>query len=158
MQIKIFSVPIPFSETANEELNAFLRSKKVLKIDEEVVSDSGGTYWVFCVHYIIDGIAPDYGEREKVDYKKVLDVATFQRFSRMREIRKQLAAEDDVPAFAIFKDFELAELAALPEITLQAMKKIKGIGTKRVDKYGEKLIQAFSDETNRPSDADNPQS
>ena len=157
MQIKIFSIPIPFSETANEELNAFLRSKKVLKIDEEVVSDSGGAYWVFCVHYI-DGAVPDYADREKVDYKKVLDKATFERFSRMREIRKQLAAEDDVPAFAIFKDFELAELAALPEITLQAMKKIKGIGTKRVDKYGEKLIQAFSDETNRPSDADNPQS
>lgn len=157
MQIKIFSVPIPFSDVVNEELNAFLRSKKVMKVDQEFVSNSKGAFWVFCVRYL-DGASFEYSDREKVDYKKLLDEAAFKRFARMRELRKQLSMDEDVPAFAIFKDQELADLAALTEVSIEAMKKIKGIGPKRVDKYGEKFIQAIKNETSGRPDADDPRS
>lgn len=41
---------------------------------------------------------------KKVDYKKVLDEATFEKFSKLREIRKKVAAEEGISAFIIFTD------------------------------------------------------
>lgn len=133
MQIKIFSIPIPGGEQINDEMNVFLRSKRVLQVDSEFVSNAGGSFWCFCVKYL-DEAAPF--NKEKVDYKQVLDDDSFQRFSRMRELRKQLAKDDGIPAYAVFTDEELSRMASVKELTPASLKSIKGIGEKRVEKYG----------------------
>jgi superfamily II DNA helicase RecQ len=141
MQIKIISVPLVGGEQANEELNLLLRSKKVLQVDSQLVSYPTGGYWCFCVKYLDTPPVPLPGEKAaKTDYKQVLDEATFKRFSRLREVRKQLAQQEAVPAYAVFTDEELAEVAKLPELTLASLKTIRGIGGKKVEKYGESLI------------------
>ena len=84
------------------------------------------------------------GERQKVDYRQVLDEATFQRFSRMRELRKQLALEEAVPPFAIFSDAELAALAKVEPLTIAAMLGVKGVGEKKVEKYGARFTETLA--------------
>jgi superfamily II DNA helicase RecQ len=59
-------------------------------------------------------------------------------------LRKQIAAKDAVPAYMVFTDEELAALAKLSVITKQEMLKIKGIGDKKVEKYGEQMISALT--------------
>jgi superfamily II DNA helicase RecQ len=141
MQIKIITVPIAGGEQANEELNLLLRSKKVLQVEHQLVSGATGVYWCFCVKYLDQPPPLLPGDKvAKTDYKQVLDEATFKRFSRLREIRKQLAQSEAVPAYAVFTDEELSELAKLPEITLAKMRTVKGIGEKKVEKYGEQFI------------------
>jgi len=135
MQIKIFNIPIPGSEQINEEMNVFLRSKKVLHTEHHLVSNQQGTFWCFCIKYLDGTTAPD-ALRKKVDYKEVLDEATFQRFSKLRETRKALATSEALPAYAIFTDEELAELAKLETINAATMKSVKGIGEKKVEKFG----------------------
>lgn len=81
--------------------------------------------------------------KEKVDYKSILDEATFKVFARLREIRKQIANEDALPAFAVFTDEELSEIAKLPEITAKMMQSIKGIGEKKTERYAERFINAL---------------
>ena len=49
--------------------------------------------------------------RPKIDYKNVLDEDSFARFSIIREIRLDIARTNDVPAYAVFSDREMAELA-----------------------------------------------
>lgn len=143
MQIKVFSVPIIGGESANEELNIFLRSKKILQVENQLIHHSGSSFWSFCVKYLDTAPTPISGEKVKTDYKQVLDEAVFKRFSRLREIRKQIAQNEAIPAFAVFTDEELAELAKLPEFTLAKMKTIKGIGEKKVEKYGQLFIKTL---------------
>jgi superfamily II DNA helicase RecQ len=144
MQIKIYSIPIPEGDVFNEEMNKFLRSHKILKVDQQVVSNTDGSYWCFSIQYQ-EGATPSK-EREKVDYMKTLDADTFQRFSTMRVLRKQIAIEDAVPAFAVFTDEELAEIARIsPPLTLEALKAIPGIGAKKLEKYGVKLLKMLQD-------------
>ena len=144
MQIKIYTIPLPGGEALTEDMNVFLRSKKVLEMTEHVVSSERGAHWCFCIKYLDDASNTD---RQKVDYRLVLDDASFQRFSRMREIRKQLAQEGSVPAFAIFSDEELAAMAKISPLTLGAMRSVKGVGEKKVEKYGARFIdQAVTDE------------
>lgn len=143
MQIRIFAIAIPGGEQINEEMNLFLRSKKVLSVEQQFVQNAQGAFWCFCVKYL-DEIAER--ERAKVDYRQVLDDESFKRFSRMREIRKQLALEEAIPAYAIFTDEELASLAKIEYLTPAAMKRVKGVGEKKVEKYGSHFIAKPTDE------------
>ncbi len=136
---------MPDAGTLNEEMNKFLRSHNILHVDHHVLNNDTGSYWCFCIRYL-EGAASGAREREKVDYMKVLDQATFQRFSKMRELRKQLALDDGVPPFVVFTDEELAGVAKIPPpLSLAAMKKIPGIGEKKVGKYGAKFIELLQD-------------
>lgn len=78
----------------------------------------------------------------------MLDGHSFARFAVLRTIRKRLAEEDAVPAFAVFTDAELAEIAKLDEITPKRMLAINGLGEKRVEKYGEPMCRLFVEQTN----------
>ncbi len=146
MQIKIFNIPIPDGEQFNDELNKFLRSKQVLKVDHQIVSNEQGNYWSFVVRYL-ETESYKEGSFKKKDYRTILNEADFKKFSRMREVRKQLAHEDGVPPFAVFTDEELGELAQLPfPITASEMRGIKGVGEKKMERYGIKLIEMLQNE------------
>ncbi len=148
MQIKIFTIPVGDSGAVLDEMNRFLRGNKILEVNEQLISNENGAYWCFCVRYI-ERTTYSIGEKKKkVDYKQVLDEATFEKFSRLREIRKKVAAEEGLPAFAIFTDEELAGLAKLDVINSKTMLSVKGIGDKKVERYGKCFINnSEKDET-----------
>jgi superfamily II DNA helicase RecQ len=129
-----------------EEMNAFLRSKKILKVESQMVSDEQGAFWCFCVRYLLGSLPASRAnsatrKKEKVDYKEVLDTAAFDRFSEMRVIRKQIAQDEAIPAYAVFTDAELAELAKMEGVlSLAKMKTVKGIGEKKIEKYGQQFL------------------
>ena len=139
MQVKIFTIPIPGGEALTEDMNVFLRAKKVLEVTDHVVSTERSAHWCFCIKYLDDVTASD---RPRVDYRTQLDEASFQRFSRMRALRKQLAMDEGIPAYAIFTDEELAALAKIEFLTPAAMRSVKGVGEKKVEKYGTKFTES----------------
>lgn len=146
MQIKVFSVPVVGGETINDDLNAFLRGNKILQVDQQLVASAEGTYWSFCIRYIEKSSGSGRTEkRVRKDYKKELSPKAFERFSVLRKIRKQIAKEDNVPAFAVFTDEELAGLAQLEELSQTNMKSVRGIGDKKVEKYAERFQKALKD-------------
>lgn len=57
--------------------------------------------------------------------------------------RKIFAANDAVPAYAVFTDEELAGIARLPVLEVSKLISVKGIGDKKVEKYGNQLIELF---------------
>ena len=145
MQIKIISVPVVDGDIMNEELNRFLRSKKILKMEQKLVYDPRGPVWSFSIKYVED-YSPYKKRKEKVDYKVVLSEASFERFSAMREIRIKLSKEKGVPAYAIFTDKELAELAKIEKLTEAKMQEVKGVGEEKVKKYGHHFLNKSPDE------------
>jgi superfamily II DNA helicase RecQ len=138
MQIKLFTIPILGGEALAEEMNVFLRSKKILQTAQHLTQEGGNAFWCFCIKYVEDVALQEKQAlaQPKVDYKQVLDEVTFARFSKMREMRKRVAQEDAVPAYAVFTDEELAGLAKIEKLTLATMKSVQGIGQKKVEKYG----------------------
>lgn len=135
MQIKIFSIPVIGGEQMTLELNTFLRAKKILQTEGQLVTLGQSAFWTFCIRYLDDHPLPDK-EKTKVDYRQVLDEETFKRFAHMREVRKKLAQEEAIPAYAVFTDEEMAGMAKINPLTLAAIKQIKGVGEKRAEKYG----------------------
>ena len=109
MQIQFFTIPIHDDGAWAEELNRFLHSHRVLEVEREFVQAGGASCWCFCVR-CLDGNPAFKGgaERKRVDYKEILDAPTFAKFAALRARRKQIAADEGIPAFAVFTDEQLA--------------------------------------------------
>lgn len=57
-------------------------------------------------------------------------------FQELRQARKQIADEENVPAFVIFSDATLSELAAYFPQNKEDLEKISGFGEVKIEKYG----------------------
>lgn len=143
MQIKIFTVPISDNGSAQIELNKFLSANKVLEIEQFFYQNEKGAVWCFCVRYLSSTTSFLKPVSEKIDYKEVLNEKQFAVFSKLREIRKSIASQDAVPAYAVFTDLELAEISKLDSISENSVLQIKGIAEKRMSKYGKELIKCY---------------
>src|SRR5271166_2362659 len=71
---RFFLIPVRQSGPAEEELNRFLRSHRVLNVDRPWVDEGSESFWSFCVDYLEtwqDGRAAQGGasERGRVDYR-----------------------------------------------------------------------------------------
>ncbi len=146
MQIQIFNIPLTDSGEGLSDMNRFLTGHKVLEVEQRFFQNEKGGCWSFCVRYLPAVNVSQTASKEKVDYKLVLSEADFALFSRLREIRKQIAIADAVPAYAVFTDEELAGIAKLPikdvetEHALSLMMTVKGIGEKKLEKYGKQMV------------------
>jgi superfamily II DNA helicase RecQ len=123
MQIKIFTIPITDNGIVQEEMNKFLRGHKVLEVTQEFYQSQSGAAWCFSVKYIETPASYAQNTRKaKIDYRDELDEATFNIFAKLRQNRKTIAEENGIPAYAVFTDAELAEIAKLSEITAAKIK------------------------------------
>ena len=144
MQVKIINVPLTDDGSMQAELNRVLASHRILEVEQRFFQNEKGGCWSFCVRYIQSMMPSEFtSSKEKVDYKKVLSEQEFTVFSALREIRKQLAAQDAVPAYAVFTDEELASIARLPVLEAGKLTSIKGIGDKKAEKYGKQLVEMY---------------
>jgi ATP-dependent DNA helicase RecQ len=66
-------------------------------------------------------------------------------FEHLRELRKRTAAERSVPAFVIFNDATLRDLARHRPTTPGAMRDIQGVGAKKRTDLGERFTTAISE-------------
>jgi superfamily II DNA helicase RecQ len=148
MQIKLFTIPVTDNGTFLEEMNRFLRGNKILEVENRFVSNERGASWHFCVKYLQSGKSTQSYEEKKKDYKDELPEDVFKLFSQLRILRKQIADDDAVPAYAVCTDHELAQIASLPEISDKSLKNIKGFGDKKFEKYGAQFINWYQKNKN----------
>ena len=63
---------------------------------------------------------------------------------KLRSWRRQRAADDEVPAFVVFNDKTLAELARVQPKSRRDLLTIPGIGPAKADRYGDDLLELLS--------------
>jgi len=143
MLVRIFSIPIVGGERLVEDMNAFLRSKRVLHMEHSLVKFKKEAFWTYHIKYMEETPGADSISgytKAKIDYRETLDETTFNKFSRMREMRKALSKSENIPAYTIMTDAQMAELAQIEELTIAKMKTVKGLGEKTVEKYGKHFM------------------
>jgi ATP-dependent DNA helicase RecQ len=58
----------------------------------------------------------------------------------LRQLRKQLAQQEKMPAYIIFSDATLQNMVFKKPITLEAFSDVKGVGDMKLNKYGNTFI------------------
>ncbi len=156
MQLRFFKIPAHGTGGFAEELNAFLRGHRVLNVEREFCTDSGGAYWAVCVEYLASvpggaGPSANGSGKDKIDYREKLSPEDFAVFSALREVRKELAERDGVPVYAVFTNEQIAAMVTTKADSLAALQKIDGVGASRLEKYGERIVAALHGERTRPA-------
>ena len=73
-------------------------------------------------------------------------------FNLLRELRKSLAEENNVPPYVIFHDSTLLEMAKYRPDSLAALSNISGVGDKKLEQYGAEFVAAIAENPAEPTD------
>ncbi|WP_435199547.1 DNA helicase RecQ [Qipengyuania sp. 902] len=65
-------------------------------------------------------------------------------FDALRELRRELAIEGQVPPYVIFHDATLREMAAQRPASLAALGQLPGVGAKKLGAYGEQFLRTIA--------------
>ncbi|MDB4972888.1 MAG: ATP-dependent helicase RecQ [Myxococcaceae bacterium] len=88
-------------------------------------------------------VASSRGQKEKA-LPVLLDGAGIERFDALKAWRADVAREHNLPAFVVFHDATLAEMARLRPSSLQALGEISGVGAKKLDAYGSAILKVLA--------------
>jgi ATP-dependent DNA helicase RecQ len=64
-------------------------------------------------------------------------------FERLRELRREIAAEQQVPAYVVFSDKTLADMAARRPQTKAEFLEVFGVGEAKLERYGDVFLEAI---------------
>jgi ATP-dependent DNA helicase RecQ len=73
-----------------------------------------------------------------------LDDAASARFAALKAWRGEVAREHNLPAYIVFHDATLAEMAREQPATLPALAAIGGVGEKKLAAYGEQILRVLA--------------
>lgn len=137
----------PFGEkSVTDELNAFLRSHRIVNVEKKLIDGERGTGWVFIVEYGIDGGKNAPNASQRVDYREVLSANEYALFDKLRTLRKELAEKSGIPVYAVFTNDHLASMVKKRPRTTKDLLLITGVGESRVKQYGEEFVRVFTSE------------
>jgi superfamily II DNA helicase RecQ len=129
-------------------MNTFLRSHRIYHVEKQFLAVPNEERWSFCIEY--DGQNQAKGQ-QKIDYKEVLSEKEFAVFSKLRDIRKHVAAEENIPLYAVFTNEHLAVMVKNRIATVQQMRDLNGVGESKITNYADRftdfLQTVFSKET-----------
>jgi ATP-dependent DNA helicase RecQ len=72
-----------------------------------------------------------------------LDDAATTRFNALKAWRAEVARQHNLPAYVVFHDATLAEMAREQPGTLDALAGISGVGSKKLDAYGREILRVL---------------
>ncbi len=149
MKLRFFSIPVRHGKEAEDELNAFLGSHRIVAVDRRFVDCGLDSYWAVSVEISEGQVslgrsfgAPGRADR-KVDYREVLEPADFERFVKLRTLRKEVADREAVPVYAVFTNQQLADMVRTRVTTKEGLEAIEGVGSARVLKFGSGFLEVL---------------
>lgn len=78
-------------------------------------------------------------------------------FAIMKDLRKKMGQQNDVPPYVIFQDASLEAMATLYPITMEELQNIPGVGAGKAARYGQKFLEVIrrhveENDIDRPAD------
>jgi ATP-dependent DNA helicase RecQ len=90
-------------------------------------------------------LAEDHDYADTTDEENAFGARTAavdeELFSILKDLRKKLSKQKDVPPFVIFQDPSLEDMAIQYPITIDELQNITGVGAGKAQRYGEEFIE-----------------
>jgi ATP-dependent DNA helicase RecQ len=79
---------------------------------------------------------------------KLLSKENNELYNLLKKLRLEIAREENVPAYFIFDDKCLVDMAAKKPLTKDEMLNVSGVGNFKLEKYGERFLKVINDYSN----------
>jgi ATP-dependent DNA helicase RecQ len=90
-------------------------------------------------------LAEDHDYADTTDEENAFGARTAavdeELFSILKDLRKKLSKQKDVPPFVIFQDPSLEDMAIQYPITIDELQNISGVGAGKAQRYGEEFVE-----------------
>lgn len=83
--------------------------------------------------------------KKKTNGKDALTAAGFKLFDKFRELRLQIAREENMPPYIIFSDKTLIDMAVMMPRSKSEMLEVSGVGENKYGKYGERFLRVIEE-------------
>jgi len=128
-----------------------LLDKDIINYGLLKLSDEGGKY-LQDPYSIMISQDHDYDSRDDQEgaagEPKKGGAADNELLSILKDLRKKVARENNLPPFVIFQDFSLEDMAIQYPITMDEMQNITGVGIGKAQKYGQKFMELINNYVN----------
>jgi len=148
MRVKHFQIRLTneYLQADEDSLNEFLKTVVVKKTTPQLVIVGQTSYWSVLIFY--DDISSLENHKNE---KTVIDTSTLTeeestRYEALRTWRSDLARRQALPSYIFASNAELAAIAKLNPTTVEELHKVKGMGEKKISKYGEEIIGLLNSE------------
>ncbi len=116
--------------------------------------------------YTVMSIKPDSMKGDEDDNEDVLvgetggpveDAFDITLFNMLKDLRKEISKEENLPPFVIFQDPSLEDMCIQYPTTIEELTRITGVGTGKAHKYGKRFVEFIrkyvdDNEIERPQD------
>ena len=92
-----------------------------------------------------DSVYMEYKVEEKKSKKKASVTGNNTLFEKLRTLRQTIAAEQGVPAYIVFSNATLEEMAKLRPVHTWELMEVPGVGRKKADLYGERFMKVIKE-------------
>jgi len=149
MRCKIFSVPLESEEALDRErkLNDFLGATNVKRVFASLANQPEGPMWSVLFFYEDGGQVAQKnpaspGATMAPNTSLTGDQAKW--IVALKKWRADQAALEGVPLYMVAQNKWLEEIVQMPGRTLDDLKKVRGLGEWRVQKYGSKILEILN--------------
>lgn len=144
-------ITIPFSNRESgfsvKELNEFVRNKRGITYQAELMKTGGNYYWSVFIYYE-EEISKKTEYEFKNDYEK-------QMYEELKKWRNARAEKEGIPPYIIFTNKQLKDIVKIKCESKESLKNVEGIGESKSGNYGSEVIEivkSFLDQTNGKND------
>lgn len=148
MRLKHFQIRLTneYLQADEDSLNEFLKTVVVKKTTPQLVIVGQTTYWSVLVFYDdISSLENHKNEKTVIDTSSLTEEER-TRYEVLRSWRSELARQQGLPNYIFASNAELAAIAKLNPMTVQELHNVKGMGEKKISKYGEEIIGLLNSE------------
>jgi superfamily II DNA helicase RecQ len=144
MKLKVFTLRLdPASGVFDDsELQSFLEHREALDVSEHFLVHERVPTWALLVSY--RDVDPLHGmtrsPKKKWDPTAALSAEDRPLYEALRQWRNERAKRDGRPAYVLFTNRQMAEVAGVRPANLTALEAIEGIGEGRVRDLGEEVL------------------
>jgi ATP-dependent DNA helicase RecQ len=92
---------------------------------------------------VFESLSPQSSALSPVSPPAPLDVDALKLFESLRQVRREIAEELGVPAFVVFSDKTLRELACARPETRGEMMTVKGVGEAKWESFGPRFLETI---------------
>jgi superfamily II DNA helicase RecQ len=150
MKVKHFHIRLnkEYLHQDEETLNAFMQTVSVKNTAMQLVTLGQDNYWSILVFY---GDVSAFDENDEIVSKKqasfdpsTLNEEERSRYEILRRWRAEAAAKDNYPNYIVASNVQLGVIAKLNPSTTEELLKVKGLGARKVEKYGTEIIAVLN--------------
>jgi len=156
MQFKTFIVSEYDEGGETEALNKFLRTHKILQVQQQLVQKDQSAAWYFSVQYMENSEMQENNRSFKTagNPEENLSADELAVYIRLKEARAKIADEEKIKRFIVFSNEELSKMAKLPELTADKVNETEGIAKSKKEKYAAKLLEIYEQSKNETQGQD----